>query len=301
MADAESSNEKDVDPMNRITFNTPERSNTPEIQSLGGFTAINRHSNSTEPEVASPPPESNTAEFTCTFDDSFECSTGQVLANESRKGVSDHFGRNKAETKNIKRWALICRKHYQRAFYQKETWQLYKCQMIERQLNLLEEDFPGLQYNVSWKSPDQTRITDYNEAIAEGRDAAAEDQAKDPSDEMPIQALRTLDEKYVQHARPRSLEECQQAMADIRAMLDSEEIKKLPGIEFLPIFPDVKAKTSRPASKRVLRTGSPSRPRINSRGAIKKPATPKKTPTKKVENKTSPSASTKKGRKRKDN
>lgn len=51
-----------------------------------------------------------------------------------RTCISDHFGRNKKETKRIKTFWTVCRKCYQHGDYKKYSWPERKCDLILKQL-----------------------------------------------------------------------------------------------------------------------------------------------------------------------
>jgi hypothetical protein len=137
-------------------------------------------------------------EFICMNDEHTRCMTGQYTKDLSRKVISDHFGRNKACTRDITDWPLFCRKHYQRATYNKKKWQIRKVQLILRQFDVIEKQFPGTTYDIAFKKSEEARLNSYSRSVAAGM---KQDDAMDkvaPKEgkhfEAPIDVLRELDQ-----------------------------------------------------------------------------------------------------------
>jgi hypothetical protein len=137
-------------------------------------------------------------EFTCVNDEYTRCRTGQYTKDLSRKVISDHFGRNKACTRDITDWPLFCRKHYQRATYNKALWQIRKLNLILRQFNIINRQFPGTTYDIVLKKSEESRLNEYSRKIAAGLAAADAAAAVAPRPakhfEAPIDVLRELDQ-----------------------------------------------------------------------------------------------------------
>jgi len=216
-------------------------------------------------------------EFECKNDDYAECQTGQYTIALSRKVISDHFGRNKSCTKVIKDWPLFCRKHYQRATYNSDQWQARKLQLVLRQFKIIEEQFPGTMYTVALKKSEEDRLNLYSRKVASGMDN--EDAAEfvvprtNKHFEAPIDTLREL---AMDLGADKTLEEVEQTVHNITNMLELGETKQVPSIEFLPQLNE-HGNTWTMATGGSPRKGkSPKTSRVNRKGGVQKPATPKK-------------------------
>lgn len=215
-------------------------------------------------------------EFICMNDEYSKCRTGQYTLALSRKVISDHFGRNKACTRDLTDWPLFCRKHYQRATYNKELWQVRKVKLILRQFDVIDAEFPGTTYDITLKKSEEDRINEFSRKIASGMSAetAAAAVAPVPSKafEAPIDVLRELDQ-YI--GKGKTMSEVKDTMDVILQMLQEKETEQVPSIEFLPQLPG-KIATPRksPAKARISKSPykSPSKgsPRTSARGGIKK-------------------------------
>jgi hypothetical protein len=197
-------------------------------------------------------------EFICLNDEYSDCVTGQVTKSLSRKVISNHFGRNKACTRMIQDWPLFCRKHYQRATYKPELWQRRKVNLILRQFDIIEKQYPGTTYEVQFKKAEEARLNEYSRKVTAGMpetDAAAlvAPNANIKSFQAPISVLREL-EGYL--GMDKSLDTVKEAVELILELLDTNESTEVPSIEFLPGIPKTKA---------------PAAARVSTKGAIKKP------------------------------
>lgn len=215
-------------------------------------------------------------EFTCMNDEYTKCRTGQYVTALSRKVISDHFGRNKACTRDIHDWPLFCRKHYQRATYNKELWQVRKVKLILRQFDVIENDFPGTTYDVTLKKSEVDRLNEFSRKVAGGTNALDAAAAVAPvvgkHFEAPIDVLRELDQ-YL--GKDKSLQEAKDTMDVISQMLQEGETEQVPSIEFLPQLPGkTPSPKSSPAKARVAKSptksSSKGSPRTSARGAVKK-------------------------------
>lgn len=196
-------------------------------------------------------------EFICKNDDQNRCRTGQVTKDLSRKVISDHFGRNKACTRDITEWPLLCRKHYQRATYNKKMWQIRKLDLIYRQFDVIEAEFPGTTYDIQFKRSEEARLNEYSRKVASGMPEDRAKQAVLPVAgkhfEAPIDILREL---YLETGKGKTITEVKTITEIILKMLQDDSTEQVPSIEFLPVLPG--------------KIASPKR-------AVKKPAFPKKT------------------------
>lgn len=215
-------------------------------------------------------------EFVCMNDEYSKCRTGQYTLALSRKVISDHFGRNKACTRDLTDWPLFCRKHYQRATYNKELWQVRKVKLILRQFDVIEAEFPGTTYDITLKKSEEDRINEFSRKIAQGMSAedaaAAVAPVSGKAFEAPIDVLRELDQ-YI--GKGKTLSEVKDAMDVISQMLQEKETEAVPAIEFLPQLPGKIATPKKsPAKSRLTKSPSksPSKgsPRTSARGGVKK-------------------------------
>ncbi|KAH7383321.1 hypothetical protein BKA66DRAFT_463585 [Pyrenochaeta sp. MPI-SDFR-AT-0127] len=242
-----------------------------------------------EPEVADESAEGGNVvddadrEFTCMNDEYTPCQTGQYTKDLSRKVISDHFGRNKACTRDITDWPLFCRKHYQRATYNKELWQVRKVKLILRQIDIIERQFPGTTYDVQFKKSEEVRLNLYSRQVAAGM--KAEESAKTVAPkagkhfEASINVLRELDQ-YL--GKDKSTKDVKDIVDVISQMLESKDTEQVPSIEFLPQLPGkvtspkkAPAKARASKSPKTLRTPktvkTPKTPsRVSAKGSVKK-------------------------------
>lgn len=264
---------------------TPKRclSSAEDIVTSPADTAMSDASELTE-ELGSPVDGEQTAvdddlierEFVCMNDEYSKCRTGQYTLALSRKVISDHFGRNKACTRDLTDWPLFCRKHYQRATYNKELWQVRKVKLILRQFDVIEAEFPGTTYDITLKKSEEDRINEFSRKIAQG--LSAEDAAATVAPvtgkafEAPIDVLRELDQ-YI--GKGKTMSEVKDAMDVISQMLQEKETEAVPAIEFLPQLPGrIATPKKSPVKSRLPKSPSksPSKgsPRTSARGGVKK-------------------------------
>jgi hypothetical protein len=264
---------------------TPKRRLSPAEDDVTSpaYTVVPETSELTE-EVDSPDDEQQTAvdddlikrEFVCMNDEYSKCRTGQYTLALSRKVISDHFGRNKACTRDLTDWPLFCRKHYQRATYNKELWQVRKVKLILRQFDVIEAEFPGTTYDITLKKSEEDRINEFSRKIAQGVSAedaaAAVAPAAGKAFEAPIDVLRELDQ-YI--GKGKTMSEAKDAMDVISQMFQEKETEAVPAIEFLPQLPGrIATPKKSPAKSRLPKSPSksPSKgsPRTSARGGVRK-------------------------------
>lgn len=215
-------------------------------------------------------------EFICMNDEYTKCRTGQYSKTLSRKVISDHFGRNKACTRDLTDWPLFCRKHYQRATYNKELWQVRKVKLILRQFDVIEAEFPGTTYDITLKKSEEDRLNEFSRKIAGGMSAedAAAAVASIPGKafEAPIDVLRELDQ-YI--GKDKTMQNAKDAMDVVLQMLQEKETDQVPSIEFLPKLTG-KTPTPKKSPAKTRTVNSPSKspsngsPRTSARGGVKK-------------------------------
>ncbi|KAL1604276.1 hypothetical protein SLS59_004071 [Nothophoma quercina] len=206
-------------------------------------------------------------EFVCMNDEWSKCHTGQYTLSLSRKVISDHFGRNKACTRDLTDWPLFCRKHYQRATYNKELWQIRKVNLILRQFDVIEAEFPGTTYDITLKKSETDRLNEFSRKIAAGVSAedavAAVAPVPGKAFEAPIDVLRELDQ-YI--GRKKTIQTVKDAMDVILQMLNNKETEQVPSIEFLPHLSGKTATPKKsPAKTRVAKSPSKSPSKRSSR------------------------------------
>jgi hypothetical protein len=232
--------------------------------------------------------DSTKREFTCMNDELSKCRTGQYTLILSRKVISDYFGRNKACTRSVSDWPLFCRKHYQRATYNKELWQLRKVKLILRQFDIIEREYPGTTYDVTLKRAEEDRLNKFSRKIASGMSASEAANAVAPAPgktfEAPIDVLRELDQ-YL--GKGKTIRQAKDTMDVIYQMLQEKDTEQVPSIEFLPQLP---GKTPTPSPKKLkspvkarvlaspsaspsaspLKSPARATPRVSTRGGVKK-------------------------------
>lgn len=223
-------------------------------------------------------------EFLCMNDPCGRCQTGQYTKELSRKTISDHFGRNKSCTRQITDWPLYCRKHYQRATYNKAKWQVRKIALILRQLDIIETQYPGTTYGVHFKKAEEGRLNHYSRQVASG--VSNQDAEKNVAPvagkhfEAPIDVLRELDQ-YTGNGKP--IADVKKVIDVIAQMLEAKETEQVPSIEFLPQVPSKSPKKKTPAKARTPKTpktskdskvpATPKTPsRVSAKGSVKRPS-----------------------------
>ncbi|KAF2849863.1 hypothetical protein T440DRAFT_397992 [Plenodomus tracheiphilus IPT5] len=222
-------------------------------------------------------------DFICMNDPCGRCMTGQYTKDLSRKVISDHFGRNKACTRDIIDWPLFCRKHYQRATYNKPRWQVRKLELILRQFDLIEEQFPGTTYDIAFKKSEEGRLNKYSRLVASEKTTQEAEQLVLPVAgkhfEAPIDVLRELDRLM---ANDKTYAEVRGVVNVISQMLESGDTEQVPSVEFLPKVPGKTKKSPSKArasksprtpkrSKTPKSPGTPGTPsRVSAKGSVKK-------------------------------
>ncbi|KAF2193811.1 hypothetical protein K469DRAFT_691320 [Zopfia rhizophila CBS 207.26] len=212
-------------------------------------------------------------EFTCMNDEYSQCMTNQYALALSRKVISNHFGRNKACTRQITDWPLFCRKHYQRATYNPATWQKRKIYFIARQLDVIERQHPGTVYNVTLKKSEDGRLNDFARKISGGMSVDTARKAIAPNRDVksfqaPIDVLRQLEfrlgpNKDINHVKG--------TVSLILDMLNHNETEQVPSIEFLPVFPSANSGNGHAGVSSSTAKAKAAGPRVSQKGAVQKP------------------------------
>lgn len=210
-------------------------------------------------------------EFICMNDRHTRCQTGQYTKDLSRKVISDHFGRNKACTRDITEWPLFCRKHYQRATYDKTKWQIRKVHLILRQFDIIEKQFPGTTYKVTLKKSEEIRLNQYSRHVASGMSAEDAENCVAPAPgkhfEAPVEVLRELD---LSLGRGKTYKEVRDIVDVILQMLEGNECEQVPAIEFLPELPGKSVSPATVPTKTPVTKSTRSSKRISNKGSVKK-------------------------------
>ncbi|KAH7135396.1 hypothetical protein B0J11DRAFT_395601, partial [Dendryphion nanum] len=215
-------------------------------------------------------------EFICVNDEFSTCQTGQYTLNLSRKVISNHFGRNKACTRAISEWPLFCRKHYQRATYKPDLWQRRKIDLIARQFEVIEAARPGTTYTISLKKSEEARLNAYARLTDKGlthesacaHDTVAE-QKESKSFQAPIQVLREIDDFLGPN---QTKERAGELVGMILDMLNQNECKQVPSIEWLPQIPSQRAAKTKAAPKPNAESKAKAKAGAASKVAAAKPA-----------------------------
>jgi hypothetical protein len=192
--------------------------------------------------------------------------------------ISNHFGRNKGCTREIKDWPLFCRKHYQRATYQPDLWQRRKVDLILRQFEVIERIHPGTTYTVSLKKSEEKRLDVFARALASGMSQAqaellvADDPAARSGFQAPITLLREID---LRSGKDKTIDDVKSTLALINTMLREGDTKQVPAIEFLPQIPGSKFGTRKP--KKVKAPPKPkakkTKSKVTKNSKVKTPST----------------------------
>lgn len=210
-------------------------------------------------------------EFICMNDRHTRCQTGQYTKDLSRKVISDHFGRNKTCTRDITEWPLFCRKHYQRATYDKAKWQIRKAHLILRQFDIIEKQFPGTTYKVTLKKSEEIRLNQYSRQVASGMSAKDAEKCVAPvvgkHFEAPVEVLRELD---LSLGRGKTYKEVRDIVDVILQMLEGNECEQVPAIEFLPELPAKSVSPVTVPTKAPVAKSTRSSKRVSNKGSIKK-------------------------------
>jgi hypothetical protein len=219
-------------------------------------------------------------DFICKNDVESRCRTGQYTMILSRKVISDHFGRNKACTRDITDWPLFCRKHYQRATYNKGKWQIRKLHLIYKQFDVIEALFPGTTYDIQFKKSEEARLNAYARKFSSGNMSEAEAaRACAPIAgkhfEAPIAILRELD---LDVGKVKTIKQVKDVTEKILQQLNDGATEQVPAIEFLPnlpgkmVSPKRAPKTPSPKKERGPKTpGSKGTPgHVSTKGSVKK-------------------------------
>ncbi len=196
------------------------------------------------------------------------CQTGQFELGQTRKVVSDYFGRNKRETKQIPRWITYCRKHYQRCSYNNDSYKFLKLELIRTQFEIIDAWRPGKRYKITLSKKNLERLSAYykecataprsmrqrilaprpktpDEKTTTNEKGKAKDKDKEPEDpETPMNVLLDL-QRFL--GDDKSKQDAEAFVNFLEQLMNEEVVSHLPHVEFLP---HMEPKTS-PALKRT--------------------------------------------------
>lgn len=145
----------------------------------------------------------------------------------TRTCVLDHFGRNKAETREIKRTIVYCRRCYQHAAYRRNTWPMTKCDLVDKMLQLIcvdegclpeeyaEIDFGDnhvhcsehcdVRYTISMRASERNRLRilaeDFEDDMQAYIDGTDDEHAVMKKYKNEKQNKQTIDPKHESHSR----------------------------------------------------------------------------------------------------
>ncbi|KAK5003267.1 hypothetical protein LTR16_006490, partial [Cryomyces antarcticus] len=191
----------------------------------------------------------------------------------SRKVVSQHFGRNKAETKQIpiEYWVLWCRMHYQRASYNakkpsleaQRNWANIQVELILDQVERIETWSPGKRYHISLIKDAKDRLDREKTRLLNGEApqlgptvTACSKKVNENTDRTPMPFYVDLDRRGLLNGGTRSMAEVLELLEEMRAKINDTTLDppftSVPWVEFLPeLETDKKAKSKfTPAAER---------------------------------------------------
>jgi hypothetical protein len=136
------------------------------------------------------------------------CLTNQYSSDRVRSAISNYFGRNKKQTKQIPNMMKWCRKHYQQDGYKDDIWQKAKRRHILKQLEQNEADVQkdghkGLTYEIRLRAKDDKRLREFHSQKGNKGEPEASD--KHPAD---LDVLQHIYDNYCDPSKTK--EECKQ-------------------------------------------------------------------------------------------
>ncbi|KAF2092141.1 hypothetical protein K490DRAFT_61587 [Saccharata proteae CBS 121410] len=193
-------------------------------------------------------------EFDCAMDRN--CDLGQYKLSESRKVVSDFFGRNKWQTRHVSEhyWLRMCRKHYQRTAY-RDNYEFNKLILIGKQLNRILEQKPDLKFSIGLKSSEKIRLDSHYASLSrDGQLFNASDPAvlvEEPN-KAPLASLHAI----LAHCGPKKTPaECVTLLEFIEGMFANGSVKHVPNFELIPEFPGVVSPANKSKNGRLSDKG----------------------------------------------
>jgi hypothetical protein len=172
-------------------------------------------------------------EFRCAFPQG--CDQWQKKLGDSRKCVSDYFGRNKKCTKIIpfQRW---CRSHYQRTSYKPDkpdkqrlrSWAKIKTGMIRDTFDIIEDMETGVLYTMVLKKGEQMRLNNH----VHQKEQPANPKSK--TYQAPMNVLQRIHRDFIGTHKARA--DVEELVDYIDNLLDDEDVDDVPHFEMLPEF-----------------------------------------------------------------
>ncbi|OAL52349.1 hypothetical protein IQ07DRAFT_368727 [Pyrenochaeta sp. DS3sAY3a] len=259
---------------------TPLNPNIRQEQDLISPLSAHSASDNDDSPTAAPDVPDSEREFICMNDEHSRCMTGQYTLPLSRKVISDHFGRNKGCTLLIKKWPMYCRKHYQRATYNKAQWQFKKLYLIDRQFGIIEQEFPGTTYNIQLKKSEEARLNQFARLLAADMTKEQAAEAIQPKSgkhfEASVPVLVELDHEL---GKNKTMQQAKHVVKVMQVMLQDKDtdLDQVPSIEFLPQIPGTNTTPKKTPKARA--TKSPKTPKTPKSTKSSKTPKDKKTPT----------------------
>jgi hypothetical protein len=156
---------------------------------------------------------------------------------ESRKCISNFFGRNKRCTLAIRNPIIWCRSHYQTNAYQNENWRFQKMHLIDEQLIRIESSDPGTLYTVTLKHSEAIRLDNFVRGVTEPA-RPPRLHLRGTSFEAPLAILQYFENNFL--GRNKTKEHCQSILEWTFDEMMAGRMTEIPHIEFLPQFPGIK-------------------------------------------------------------
>jgi hypothetical protein len=157
----------------------------------------------------------------------------QKSADLARKCVSDYFGRNKKCTEMIPNQIIWCRAHYQAAQYQQDVWKFQKIGLIDEQFLRNEKAVPGLQYTVTLKVSEATRLDKYLASIRSTKKPEQKSKRGQNYEAHP-EILRYIENRWV--GEHKSMKHCQSLLIWAYSFIKRDLLTQMPMVVFLPEF-----------------------------------------------------------------
>ena len=90
----------------------------------------------------------------------YDCCADEAFGIQHTKTVTEFFGGDKPQAKQIPLWYYLCPKHFRELTQDGPTFQYVRLELVSRQLDLVERLFPGTHYTIRLLDCDLSRIQD---------------------------------------------------------------------------------------------------------------------------------------------
>jgi hypothetical protein len=157
----------------------------------------------------------------------------QYSLKESRKCVSDFFGRNKTCTKLIAQPIIWCRAHYQQKGYHKRTWRFERLQLVSEQFRRIEKQEPSILYTLVPIRGESERIISI---VEKDKDIPPKEatHGRGQHYRAPRWALMRIYNRFV--GENFTMEDCIEFLTWAEKHMKLGHLQQIPQIEFLPQF-----------------------------------------------------------------